>query len=81
MARFHDVTPNVGAVGAKLVYADDTLQHAGLYFSRLGPGGLWDNRHYFKGLGRDVAAAELASRSPHTTATTHDFAVIQLLCP
>src|SRR5438270_13865296 len=27
------------------------------------------------------AAAGLASRSPHTTATTHDFAVIQLLGP
>ncbi|MFN4131999.1 MAG: glycosyltransferase family 2 protein [Caldimicrobium sp.] len=40
--------PNVGAVGVKLYYPDDTVQHAGVI---IGPGGCADN--IFKGLKKD----------------------------
>jgi GT2 family glycosyltransferase len=33
----------VGAVGAKLYYPDDTIQHAGVFFSENGPGHLFQN--------------------------------------
>jgi GT2 family glycosyltransferase len=46
----------VGAVGAKLLFDDDSLQHAGLYFEK-DPDGIWYNRHYFKGYPRDFAPA------------------------
>jgi GT2 family glycosyltransferase len=42
--------PDVGAVGAKLLYADDTLQHGGVV---LGLGGVAG--HYLTGAGRDDA--------------------------
>jgi len=40
--------PNVGAVGAKLLFPDNTVQHAG---DAVGPGGCAD--HYFSGLGAE----------------------------
>ncbi|KAA0571015.1 glycosyltransferase [Azospirillum sp. Sh1] len=46
----------IGAVGPKLLFDDDSLQHAGLYFDR-DLQGAWYNHHYFKGLPRDFAAA------------------------
>lgn len=48
--------PGIGAVGPKLLFDDDSLQHAGLYFDR-DLQGAWYNHHYFKGLPRDFAAA------------------------
>lgn len=45
-----------GAVGPKLLFDDDSLQHAGLYFDR-DLQGHWYNHHYFKGLPRDFAPA------------------------
>jgi GT2 family glycosyltransferase len=57
MLRFHDSVPAVGAVGPKLLYEDDTLQHAGLYFDRPAGTHLWNNEHYYKGMHRDLPAA------------------------
>ena len=34
MIRFYDSTPGIGALAPKLLYEDDSLQHAGLYFYR-----------------------------------------------
>lgn len=45
----HALRPGVGAVGAKLLYPDDTIQHAGVL---LGPGGVAG--HAFHGLARDA---------------------------
>jgi len=44
------------AVGPKLLFEDDSLQHAGLYFDR-GPNDEWFNSHYYKGFPRHHPAA------------------------
>ena len=32
MRDFYDATPDIGALGPKLLYEDDSIQHAGMYF-------------------------------------------------
>jgi GT2 family glycosyltransferase len=71
MQAFRDATPNIGALGPKLLYEDDSLQHAGLYFDRTleGPtAGSWANMHYYKGLHKDLPAANIARPVPAVTA-------------
>ena len=53
----HDRLLGVGAVGPKLVYEDDSLQHAGMFFDRSEDGAVWTNGHYFKGLHRSFPPA------------------------
>jgi len=53
-------------VGPKLLYADDSLQHAGMYFYRL-RGGAFQNMHYFKGYGRNFGPANAAREVPAVT--------------
>ena len=53
----HDRLPGVGAVGPKLVYEDNSLQHAGMYFERSDAAAVWTNGHYFKGLHRSFPPA------------------------
>lgn len=48
--------PKYSVIGPKLLYADDTLQHAGMYFLRHFSG-FWQNMHYYKGYGRDFPPA------------------------
>jgi GT2 family glycosyltransferase len=71
MCAFYDATPAIGALGPKLLYEDDSLQHAGLYFemSQEGPtAGSWMNMHYFKGLHKDLPAANVPRAVPAVTA-------------
>jgi GT2 family glycosyltransferase len=71
MRAFHDSTADIGALGAKLLYEDDSLQHAGLYFEMMREGptaGSWANMHYFKGLHKDLPAANVARPVPGVTA-------------
>ncbi|MCC7275257.1 MAG: glycosyltransferase [Alphaproteobacteria bacterium] len=58
--------PSVGAVGPMLLFPDDTIQHAGMYFDQ-GVDGRWLNRHFFKGHARTTAAARLAREVPAVT--------------
>jgi GT2 family glycosyltransferase len=37
--------PGVGAVGAKLLFGDGCLQHAGVVFDKIGPGHIYRNFH------------------------------------
>jgi GT2 family glycosyltransferase len=67
MTTFYDATPGIGALGPKLLYEDDSLQHAGMYFSRLASAGVWENRHYFKGLHRSLPAANVLRPVPAVT--------------
>jgi GT2 family glycosyltransferase len=68
LADFHDSNPKVAAVAPKLLFDDNTLQHAGLYWRRPGQHAAWENAHYFKGLHRDLAAANVARPVPAATA-------------
>jgi O-antigen biosynthesis protein len=71
MRAFYDSTPEIGALGAKLLFEDDSLQHAGLYFELVQEGptaGSWANMHYFKGLHKDLPAATVARPVPAVTA-------------
>jgi GT2 family glycosyltransferase len=58
--------PAVAAAGAKLLFDDDSLQHAGLYFGRDWRG-RWINRHFHKGLPRRFPAACRARSVPAVT--------------
>ena len=51
-----EASPKTGAVGPKLLFEDDSLQHAGLFFGR-DYKGRWINQHYHKGMPRDFAPA------------------------
>jgi GT2 family glycosyltransferase len=68
LAGFYDSLARPGAVGAKLIYEDDSLQHAGLYFDRPVGSKTWSNEHYYKGLHRDLPAANIARQVPAVTA-------------
>jgi GT2 family glycosyltransferase len=64
MAEFYDADEKVGVLGPKLLFEDDTLQHAGICFRRPPGGGAWENEHFFKGLHRDLPAANVTRRVP-----------------
>jgi GT2 family glycosyltransferase len=63
MADFYD-KHEVGVLGPKLLFEDDTLQHAGIRFQRPPDGGAWENEHFFKGLHRDLPAANVTRAVP-----------------
>jgi GT2 family glycosyltransferase len=68
MTEFYDEAEGIGALGPKLLYEDDSLQHAGLYFHRAPGAELWENAHCFKGLHRSFPAANVARPVPAVTA-------------
>jgi O-antigen biosynthesis protein len=68
MTAFYDSTPGIGALAPKLLYEDDSLQHAGIFFAPLTGTSVWENRHYFKGLHRHLPAANVPRRVPAVTA-------------
>ncbi|MCM8738917.1 glycosyltransferase [Azospirillum sp. A1-3] len=63
--RHLDRTPG-GVVGAKLLFDDDSLQHAGLHWAQ-DEQGEWYNRHYHKGYPRDYAPARRSRSVPAVT--------------
>ncbi|MBP2300905.1 glycosyltransferase [Azospirillum picis] len=65
LQRHLDRTDN-GVVGAKLLFDDDSLQHAGLHWA-LDEQGEWYNRHYHKGYPRDHAPACRSRSVPAVT--------------
>ena len=58
----HDSIPEAGVVGAKLLYDDGSIQHAGLEYRRNPASGGWQLAHAFKGLHRGFDKA--AERRP-----------------
>lgn len=58
--------PGTGMVGPKLLFDDESLQHAGMLFLQDFEGG-WYNHHYFKGMPRDYAPATVARAVPGVT--------------
>lgn len=67
MSTFYDSIPAIGALGAKLLYEDDSVQHAGIFFRRDMRSGNWENLHYFKGLHRSLPAANISREVPAVT--------------
>lgn len=55
-----------GAVGAKLLYEDNAIQHAGLHFIQ-NRAGKWFNHHYFKGFPRNFEEANAERQVPAVT--------------
>jgi GT2 family glycosyltransferase len=68
MVAFYNQLEHPGALGPKLVYEDESLQHAGLYFVRPEGSRVWTNEHYYKGFHRDLREANIARRVPAVTA-------------
>ena len=67
LRAFHDATPQIGALGPKLLYEDDSIQHAGMYFTRDPEFRHWENQHYFKGFSRALPAAKVSRPVPAVT--------------
>jgi GT2 family glycosyltransferase len=67
LVSFHESTTGIGALCPKLLYEDQTLQFAGLYFDRPQGTHVWSNEHYFKGLHRDLPEANEARPVPAVT--------------
>lgn len=58
--------PASSVIGPKLLYADESLQHAGMYFLKL-DGRQWQNLHYHKGYGRGLPPADTEREVPAVT--------------
>ena len=56
----------IGMAGPKLLFEDDSLQHAGLFFAR-DHRGRWLNHHYYKGMPRHYAPAQIERAVPGVT--------------
>jgi O-antigen biosynthesis protein len=67
MRAFYSATPNVGALGPKLLYEDDSIQHAGMYFQIDPSTRFWENQHYYKGFSRSLAPANVTRVVPAVT--------------
>ncbi len=67
MTKFYDQSPGIGALGPKLLFDDDSLQHAGVYFRRPTGSMIWENAHYFKGLHSSLPAANVTRPVPAVT--------------
>ena len=68
MAAFYDSTAEIGALGPKLLFEDDSIQHAGLYFYRTPGTRAWENLHSYKGHHRRLAEANVRRPVPAVTA-------------
>jgi O-antigen biosynthesis protein len=58
--------PGIGGVGPKLLFDDESIQHAGLYFEQ-DLDGIWFNAHYHKGMPRLWPAAQRRRFVPGVT--------------
>ncbi len=67
MLEFYEGHPGMGALGAKLLHEDGSIQHAGMYFEAVETGRWWANVHYFKGLHRTLPEANVERRVPAVT--------------
>ena len=66
MADFYASSPQIGVLGAKLLYEDDSIQHAGMFFDRT-TFPFWLTRHYYKGLPSNYALAQNNRAVPAVT--------------
>jgi O-antigen biosynthesis protein len=62
-----DDHPEIGAVGPRLVFADGSIQHAGMEFMRRDELGIWINHHPFMGLDPTLDPAQDLTIVPAVT--------------
>jgi GT2 family glycosyltransferase len=67
MRRFFDATSQIGALGPKLLFEDDSIQHAGMFFERDPITSWWHNLHFYKGYDRALPAANVSRPVPAVT--------------
>lgn len=67
MRAFYDATPEIGALGPKLLFEDESIQHAGMYFKRDPSTRHWENQHYFKGFSRSLPPSNVSRPVPAVT--------------
>jgi GT2 family glycosyltransferase len=67
MVEFYESTQQIGALGPKLLFEDDSIQHAGMYFHAPPGRNIWENAHYFKGMHSSLPAANAARAVPAVT--------------
>jgi GT2 family glycosyltransferase len=67
MRDFYDSKPKIGALAPKLLYEDDSIQHAGMYFQRRESGQDIIDSHYFRGLHRTFPGANVSRTVPAVT--------------
>ncbi len=66
MAEFYASSPKIGALGAKLIYEDGSLQHAGMFFAQT-TFPFWLTLHYYKGLPGNYQPAQKTRAVPAVT--------------
>jgi len=66
MAKFYASNPNIGTLGAKLVYEDGSLQHAGMFFAKT-TFPFWITLHYHKGMPGSYDTAQQTKAVPTVT--------------
>jgi GT2 family glycosyltransferase len=70
MTAFYDANASIGALAPKLLYEDDSIQHAGMCFEANlecdGESGWW-NEHFYKGLHRRFEPANVSRAVPAVT--------------
>jgi O-antigen biosynthesis protein len=64
MVDFYGSHEGIGALGPKLLYEDDSIQHAGIHFHRPEGQPVWQDAHYFKGMHRDFPDANVPRAVP-----------------
>jgi GT2 family glycosyltransferase len=64
MVDFYSARDGIGALGPKLLYEDDSIQHAGIHFHRAEGQYVWQDAHYFKGMHRDFPEANVPRPVP-----------------
>ncbi|MDJ0594693.1 MAG: glycosyltransferase, partial [Pleurocapsa sp. MO_226.B13] len=66
MAEFYQSSPKIGILGAKLLYEDGSLQHAGMFFAQT-TFPFWLTLHYYKGLPGNYTPAQKTRAVPAVT--------------
>ncbi|MEL7226638.1 MAG: glycosyltransferase, partial [Cyanobacteria bacterium J06576_12] len=66
MIEFYQSSPEIGTVGAKLVYEDGSIQHAGMFFEKT-TFPFWLTLHYYKGFPNKYGPANTARAVPSVT--------------
>jgi GT2 family glycosyltransferase len=64
LVEFYEATPDIGALSPMLLYEDDSIRQAGMYFDRQTARDLWSSERFFEGLHRELPAANEARPVP-----------------